>query len=140
YDANDTTMQITAYLSDQVGKLLVEAQSNLQKQGFFQNVVGEGTTVVRQYPPAGTTLAKGSTITLYTGDAADNVVTVPDILGRSAKSVSQAFTAAGLNLYKDGALSDDAAVKALAQNVPAGTQVPEGSIITVTFGDNTLYD
>ena len=31
-------------------------------------------------------------------------------------------------------------VKAVLQNVAAGTSVPQGTVVTVTFADNTLYD
>ena len=98
-------------------------------------------TVVRQFPSGGTSLAKGSTVILYTEDgAADSMITVPDIIGRSNTAASQALTAVGLNIFKEGVISDDTNIKALSQNVEPGTQVPAGTVVTVVFGDNTIYD
>ena len=104
-------------------------------------IFGNGTTVVRQFPSGGTSLAKGSTVILYTEDgAADSMITVPDIIGRSNTAASQALTAVGLNILKEGVVSDEANIKALSQSVAPGTQVPAGTVVTVVFGDNTIYD
>lgn len=141
YNEENGEAQVTAGLGDQTGGLLVDVQAALQKQGFFSKVVGNGTTVVRQFPSGGTSLAKGSTVILYTEEgAADSMITVPDIIGRSNTAASQALTAVGLNIFKEGVISDDANIKALSQNVEPGTQVPAGTVVTVVFGDNTIYD
>lgn len=141
YNEENGEAQVTAGLGDQTGGLLVDVQAALQKQGFFSKVVGNGTTVVRQFPSGGTSLAKGSTVILYTEDgAADSMITVPDIIGRSNTAASQALTAVGLNIFKEGVISDDTNIKALSQNVEPGTQVPAGTVVTVVFGDNTIYD
>ena len=141
YNEENGEAQVTAGLGDQTGGLLVDVQAALQKQGFFSKVVGNGTTVVRQFPSGGTSLAKGSTVILYTEEgAADSMITVPDIIGRSNTAASQALTAVGLNIFKEGVISDDTNIKALSQNVEPGTQVPAGTVVTVVFGDNTIYD
>lgn len=141
YSDENGQAQVTAGLGDQTGGLLVDVQAALQKQGFFSKVVGNGTTVVRQFPSGGTSLAKGSTVILYTEDgAADSMITVPDIIGRSNTAASQALTAVGLNILKEGVVSDEANIKALSQSVAPGTQVPAGTVVTVVFGDNTIYD
>lgn len=141
YSDENGQAQVTAGLGDQTGGLLVDVQAALQKQGFFSKVVGNGTTIVRQFPTGGTSLAKGSTVILYTEEgAADSMITVPDILGRSNTATAQALTAVGLNILKEGVISDDANIKALSQSVAPGTQVPAGTVVTVVFGDNTIYD
>ncbi|MCI6640886.1 MAG: PASTA domain-containing protein [Pygmaiobacter massiliensis] len=137
--AEGENVQSTTYLGDYSGQLLVEAQSALQNRGFFQTVVGSGTTVVRQFPAAGSTLPKGSTVVLYTDESADQMVTVPSVVGHSVSSAEEALASAGLNIYRDGAQAGTN-VTAVLQSVEAGTSVPRGTVVTVTFADNTLYD
>ena len=139
--SEDENEQISSYLGDHTDKILVEAQTALQKQGFFQKAVGDGTTVVRQYPEAGIRIPKGSTVILYTEEGlTDNMISVPNVVGRNTDTATQAITSAGLNVYKEGAYSSEGSIKAVAQSVAPGTKVPIGTVVTVTFGDINVYD
>lgn len=135
----DEQVQRSVYLSDCTGKLVVTVQSDLQKNGLFTTTIGDGETVVRQYPAVGTQLVKGSTVILYTDDSGDKMVTVPDLSGRTAGNAQNVLSDIGLNLYKDG-VYHDASQTAVSQDIAAGTSVPKGTVVTVIFADSTVYD
>ncbi|MPN41527.1 hypothetical protein SDC9_189079 [bioreactor metagenome] len=75
---------------------------------------------------------------LYTdASIADQVVTVPDLSGRDVTAVQKTLTALGLNLRKDGN-PDLASAVATTQDIAAGTEVPVGSVVTVSFHDPNI--
>lgn len=121
-----------------VGAEVANAQVTLTRdKGFNVDVRGNGSTVVRQSPTGGT-LPRGSTVVLYTdASIADQVVTVPDLSGRDVTAVQKTLTALGLNLRKDGN-PDLARAVATTQDIAAGTEVPVGSVVTVSFHDPNI--
>lgn len=121
-----------------VGAEVANAQVTLTRdKGFNVDVRGSGGTVVRQSPTGGT-LPRGSKVVLYTdASIADQVVTVPDLSGRDVTAVQKTLTALGLNLRKDGN-PDLARAVATTQDIAAGTEVPVGSVVTVSFHDPNI--
>ncbi len=53
-------------MPDVTGLSLVEASLKLKEQGLYYETDGDGGKVLKQLPPAGTTLAKGDTVVLVT--------------------------------------------------------------------------
>ena len=84
------------------GSVPDKALERLANNGLTGKVVGEGETVLRQYPEAGQTLPRGSTVLLYTTDAQPLSVTVPSLAGQSYDQAVAALRAAGLNLCAEG--------------------------------------
>ena len=127
-----------ATVPNMVGAEVANAQVTLTRdKGFNVDVRGNGSTVVRQSPTGGT-LPRGSTVVLYTdASIADQVVTVPDLSGRDVTAVQKTLTALGLNLRKDGN-PDLARAVATTQDIAAGTEVPVGSVVTVSFHDPNI--
>ena len=121
---------------------VTSAQVTLQKKGLTASVQGSGNYVVAQFPSAGTVVRRGSTVLLYTetDDSQTNLVTVPELVGRTAGSVQQLLTSAGLNFRRTGSYKDSSAVVADTQSIESGTQVPAGSVVTVNFVDQSLID
>jgi stage V sporulation protein D (sporulation-specific penicillin-binding protein) len=121
-----------------VGNEVANAQVILTRdKGFNVDVRGNGGTAVRQSPTGGT-LPRGSTVVLYTdASIADQVVTVPDLSGRDVTAVQKTLIALGLNLRKDGNPELARAV-ATTQDIAAGTEVPVGSVVTVSFHDPNI--
>ena len=114
------------------------AAAKLQEAGFAARVVGEGDTVRAQYPAVGETLPRGSTVLLYTEEnAVRQVTTVPSAAGQTLDEATETLHAAGLNIKAEGAAEMEGAV-AVAQSSPAGEQLPQGSLVTVTFYDYTV--
>ena len=121
-----------------VGLTAEAAAAKLQAAGFAAKAVGGGDTVLTQYPEAGQTLPRGSTVLLYTSeDAARQVTVVPSAAGQTLAEATETLHAAGLNIKAAGAAGAEGAV-AVGQSSPAGEQLPQGSLVTVTFYDYTV--
>lgn len=104
------------------------AQVELNKIGLAHRKVGNGDTVLAQYPEAGTKVAAGTTVYLYTDGTEYTQTTVPDVTGKSAALASQMLAGSGLNVR----ISGDENGQVTAQDVAAGTQTPMGTVVTIT--------
>ncbi len=120
-------------LPDYVGRSLSYASSNLQGKEMTLEVVGNGSNVVAQSPAAGTKLAKGGKVILYTEEGLKNAnVTVPNVVGMSAASANRALLNAGLNIeIVAGSGGEGATVT--KQGIAAGEMVLPGTVIAVEF-------
>jgi len=82
----------------------------------------------------------GSTITLYTDkDAANQTVTVPNLVGYSPSTVNQIANNNKLNLKIIGATSGSTTVS-VTQSIPKGEEVQMGTVIEVVFRDQVAGD
>lgn len=116
---------------------LASAQEAITKAGLTYRVVGSGDTVKRQTPASGTTIERTSgSIVLYLGDAKpSDSVEVPDLMGKTAIYATQSLVNLGLNVRIVGSSSylSGTGARVCAQSVAAGTMVPAGTVITITF-------
>ena len=97
-------------------------------------IVGVGPRVVAQSPPAGTKVPRGSTIIFYTEEeSATETVTVPDVRGKTAMTANKLIINSGLNIRVSGVDETNKYAVAASQDIPVGTQVPKGTVITVNF-------
>ena len=97
---------------------------------------GTGDTVTVQFPAAGETVTKaGGRVVLYTGGTPATHASVPSILGKSAVEANEALLNAGLNICIKGAVDFrlGAGATVVAVSHEAGTRLPRGSTVTVTF-------
>lgn len=120
------------------------AKSYAADAGFDVEVVGNGTVVRDQSPAAGVKVENSrAKIILYTeSGASPNMVTVPDLLGKTAVAANETLANRDLNIRILGTnnyLSGTGAV-AIAQDPPAGTEVEAGTVITVTFRNQDQSD
>ncbi len=90
-------------------------------------VIGDGATVVSQYPTAYSIVNSGSKVFLKTEG---NVITIPDLTGWSRKDVSTYSSLSGIDIE----ISGDGLV-VVSQNIPSGTQIASGDQVTVMMGD-----
>ena len=123
---------------DYVGKSVESASMNTKNQGLKCEFVGEGSTVVAQVPPVGTSvLVSTGKVIFYLGDAtpegSGEMVKVPNVIGQSATVANTTLTNAGFNIKLEGALNFDQGVgaKVISQSSPEGTVLPKGSVITI---------
>ena len=121
------------------------ARSYAADMGFEVEIIGNGS-VVRAQSPAGGAKVESShaKLILYTDSYADRVlVTVPDLSGMTAVAANETLASRGLNIRIEGTnnyLSGTGAV-AISQSPAAGTEVEQGTVVTVTFrnkDDNDL--
>ena len=114
---------------------VAEASSVITNMGLDVKVVGDGDTVTDQLPAANCIVASGTEIIIYAGDTKpDKTVTVPNIYGMSVSEARQTLDEYGLFMSTKGATSGVVASK---QSIEAGTVVQYGSVIEVTFTDQS---
>ncbi len=120
------------------------AATQAESLGFEVEIVGEGSIVRSQYPAPNTKVESANAkIILYTeSDMTPETVVVPDVLGKTAVSANELLANHGLNIRIEGTnnyLSGTGAV-AIAQSYEPGTEVPKGTVITVTFRNRDAED
>lgn len=114
-----------------------DAKKEIEEKGLTCEVVGEGKTVVEQMPITGTTIAPDGIVILYTSQNDESeYVEVPEIIGYTLSDANYIMTSSGLNFVAEGASTDNGSAVVLAQSEEAGTSVPRGTVIKLTFGVN----
>lgn len=117
---------------DGAKEILRENNLNIMYQPVVDTTVAEGTVLYTE-PKAGTTVEAGETVRVYVAESnADTLVTVPQCVG------AESLNAAVILLSKEGLLYDvESGVTegtVMSQTPEAGTVVPRGSSVTLTFG------
>ncbi len=120
------------------GMSITQAKSWLQPEGLSSTVLGEGTTVVRQFPSSGQSIPRGSTVILYTDERDLITAVVPDVSGKTVSDATATLAAYGFNIKTSGSISTSAT--ATSQTVAPGQELPTGSVVTVEFVDSTIGD
>ena len=116
------------------GKGIQEARSLVNGTNLSVKVIGDGDTVIAQYPDAGRELPSDGMIVLYTeADYTAKTVTVPDFTGLTVSEANRLAINSGLNIKISGSSLSSGTVFAYKQSVEAGTSVNMGEIITVSF-------
>jgi serine/threonine-protein kinase len=91
--------------------------------------------VIQQSPSAGTTLSRGSTVSIVVSKGQRNV-TVPDLVGEERAAAVQTLRDAGLtpNVQEEETESPEELGAVIMQFPPAGSEVEPGSSVTVVVG------
>ena len=115
-------------------KSIEEAKSMLAELGLSCEVVGNGSSIIRQCPATGFSIEKSGIVLLYTDDATEpQYVEVPDLLGKTAVESEEALREAGLNLVTIGASAENSGAIVQFQSEQAGSSVEKGTVITLTM-------
>ena len=126
--------QTTFKVPELVGKEWSNAQVSLNTKGLKHQLMESssgdqaGAVVTYQYPRAGTQVAYGTTIYLYTDTYEGSHTEVPDVTGKSADFARQMLAAAGLNCTIEGS------GLVQSQSEAPGASVQRGTIVTITCG------
>jgi beta-lactam-binding protein with PASTA domain len=127
--------------TDLVGKKAGDAKTELQGLGFTNvqeqnqqaSSLDQVGTVLDTNPKGGTKASKGSQITLVVGTASE--VKVPDVVGQDVNAATSLlessqykFTVATNNVANDTVPVG----RVISQDLPAGSQAPQGSTVTLT--------
>ncbi len=133
----------TVTVGEYTGMTVKEAVSALKKLGLDAEYLCEdmSATVTAQAPGAGGSLNVGvGKVILYTENDRRNTSTVPKIIGLGMTEATEKLLDAGLNIRIAGGENiprpGELYPTAVKQSIEAGTAVPRGTVITVTF----LYD
>lgn len=123
------------------GMTLDEAYAALEEAGLSYSVVGDESDgsiqVTAQVPASGGAVPKEGKVVLYTNgyDEDATYVTVPDFSGYDVTNASYVASINQLQISVSG--SSSAAAEVTGQSVAAGEQVQIGTVITLSFVDNT---
>lgn len=120
-------------LHDVTNITAAEAKKLLEEQGFKCSFsCSQDAIITEQIPKQGTSLVKGSIIKLYSEETSSNKAktTVPDLKGLSYSAAKNTLSARNLNINVVGS------GKVVSQDPIAGTEIQEGSVITVTLQED----
>lgn len=137
-DTTITTTPITTYnnlttstLPDVKNKTISEAKKILENAGFtYSTSSPDDTIVLEQVPKPGTSLVKGAIVKLYTsGNTTRTSVEVPSVKELTATKAKNTLLNSNLNVKIVGS------GKVVSQDPIAGTNVEEGTVVTITLQD-----
>lgn len=129
-------------VSDYRGVPVDEARRAVEALGLECVIRGEGSTVSSQMPRADVSVAVGGRVILYTGDAAaEQTVSVPDVLNQSPETALRILQQRGLNVKMDGIYNENTENCYVdRQSIAAGEMVEPGTVITITCRYQSLND
>lgn len=124
----ENSVQQTVSLSqmpDLLNHSIQYANDKLSNSGTEVVVLGNGNTVIDQYPKSESSIASGQRVFLLTDTES---FTMPDMSGWSRKDVVSLWAVTGYSFE----LSGEGSVT--SQSIPSGTVVTKGETISVEFG------
>lgn len=140
YSEEDMNM-VPFTMPDLGGKTEAEAKVLLQEQHLTYRTIGEGAVITDQIPAAGATVPGNAEVVLYFNNTASTeLVTVPDFATYNLYNANYLANINDLYILVVGANKQDPNVVATYQDIPAGTQVPRGTTVTVEFTDYSSGD
>lgn len=125
---DDNTAAVT--VPDVTDKNSGDAVALLQRSGLAAKIIGEGTDVLRQYPPAGKKAERGSIVQLLMNEneqiTSASSFTVPDVRGMSVRRAVNKLAAEqlGVSIVGSGIVT--------SQFPDAGTKMKPGTKVTLT--------
>ncbi|WP_374007908.1 transglycosylase domain-containing protein [Leifsonia sp. LS-T14] len=134
------TRGVQVAIPNLVGKTPDEAKSILTGLGLDsadggpQDSVAPAGTVSASDPAAGTSVSKGTAVTLFTSNG--SLVAVPNVVGQKFSDASIALTAAGFTVKAVGGNSPIAVVQ--AQDPAGGAPAKPGTQVTLTLAAAAL--
>ena len=112
-----------------------KAEDNLSRVNLRFRTIGEGDTVSRQIPAAGTKIPGGSTVILYLGEAApESSAAVPNVTGMTYEDAKNTLEKAGFFMRASGAsVYYGNTTKAESQSIAGGVAAVTGTVVDVKF-------
>ena len=131
----------TVVLEDLTGFSQKDAEKYLKSASLSAIIIGQGDIVTGQIPGPGESVPGGSQVLLYLGESPEQtMVQVPDFIGMNRAQADEAAGKLGIYILVKGNTDISPNVTAASQDIPANTEVPAGSTITLHFTDNTSRD
>lgn len=116
---------VTSEMPELLNHTLTYANEKLASAGCETVVLGNGNTVIDQFPKIGSSIATGQRVFLLTDT---NSFTMPDLTGWTRKDVASLWAVTGFAFELDG----EGVVT--SQSISPGTVVTKGTTIQVEFG------
>lgn len=128
-------------ISNVVGTSVNEAKNIIENDGLNVDVRGNGDTVVKQVPSAPAAVQKGAKVILYTEENMDEqMTTIPDLIGLSPSEANERLTNYGLNIQINSGTANRDNAKITSQSLPAGEEVPRGTVVSVDILNTDVED
>lgn len=118
---------------DTIGFKVSSAKSTISDAGFTYKVVGDGDEIVDQMPRQGESIPAKGVVVLVTAGSEIPTVTVPDLTGMSSGEATRRLNNLGLNIRIKGTDVSGSGVTVNSQSTSSGSEVVQGTIISVTF-------
>lgn len=116
------------------GQTVEFAKKTVKEKNLKYKIIGDGDTVIKQFPVATESLNSDGVVMLYTEEDAEiKRSTVPDFYGMSLSAVNQTAVDNNINISFSGAAMSGTSVFAYKQSIEPGTEVDSGTIVTVYF-------
>ena len=133
----DESAAVDVSVPDVTGQTEANAALALNKKQLSYRTVGQGDTVNRQIPAAGTSIPGGSTVVLYLGDAVpEETGTVPNVSGLSYDAAKKRLESAGFFMKAAGvSVYYSNTTQATGQSIAAGETAATGTVIEVQFSN-----
>lgn len=129
YDESEqNTAQITYTLDTYMNKKVDSVKKELEENGILVETIGNGDTIINQYPQKGIVVTKGTKIFLTTNGSD---ITIPDFTGWSKKDVTTYLNQAGITYQTEGI------GYLVSQNI-TNTLYQEGMILELKFEEKYL--
>lgn len=140
YSEDDVRLMNTL-VPNVVGKSTEEATEAIEAKGLKVRIIGDGKTVTGQIPSGSHSAPKSSTIVITTeSDGEVPMTTVPSLVGKSPSAVVRAIQDKNLNIRYSGTGYQSSSGVAQSQDIPAGSKVPQGTVVTVEFTVEGITD
>ena len=114
---------------------LLDAITSVNQAGLKHEIVGDENVGIVDYtvPGASLSIPRDGTVVFYMQGAEKQMVSVPNVVGKTVEEANRIIVNAGLNISLDGGAVNNANAVAFSQSVEAGTEVSRGTVINVTF-------
>ena len=110
-----------------------EAISLLESKGYKAEIVGDGDSIIAQFPGDGKLVPVNGIVMLYTEKPVKPVyVKVPDLTGLTPEDARARGRSTGLNIEVVG-YSKNSGDVSYRQSVAEGTNVSKGTVVTVSY-------
>ncbi len=126
-----------------MGMMIKDAKIVLEEAGLYYEIVGvtdnDNEVVAFQVPSVGDFIPNDGKVVLYTQGAENDAMgVVPDIRGYSVEEARNVLEEAGFQLrLQHGRVSESAIAN---QDIEPGTIERRGTVITISFADNTITE
>lgn len=123
-----------------IGITKEEAEKTIKNTGLTCRFVGDGDKVTDQVPTGGVKIPSESKVILYLGgEKSSEMITVPNVLGEHPSTAKDRLENHNLYMRRTGIKTSqtNGGTIAVQQNPAAGTEVPIGTVITVSFENST---
>lgn len=126
YTESKETKTNTAYEVDSfINQSVNYVKSKLEAKKINVEVIGSGTTVVKQFPEVGTAINEGDRIFIRTESSQ---ITIPNMTGWSRKDVMTYASLGSLKIQTEGETG-----RVISQSIPEGTVANIGETFSVTL-------